>query len=148
MKKVLLTILTIMVSATFMGCSNVDIDANILAESLINNCEFGEILSPVSSAVAQKRYMLDDSEVEECVSYAGTPAVVDEVTIIKSSDVNSVNEKVSSYFDSKKASYTDYAPNEVPKIENRVVITEGDYVVICVSENSETAQYIIDEYLN
>lgn len=55
--------------------------------------KFAEQLTEVSSDIAEKRYMISDGEVEECVSYTGTPAVVDEITIFKTSDTESVKEK-------------------------------------------------------
>ena len=116
-----------MMCVSLAGCGGKAVDINELASALSSDGKFAEQLTEVSSDIAEKRYMISDGEVEECVSYTGTPAVVDEITIFKTT-------------------YTSYAPNEVSKLDDCVVETVGDYVIVCVSEDSSSVQSIIDQY--
>ena len=78
------------------------VDINELASALSSDGKFAEQLTEVSSDIAEKRYMISDGEVEECVSYTGTPAVVDEITIFKTSDTESVKEKAEQHIETQK----------------------------------------------
>ena len=50
------------------------------------------------------------------------------------------------HIEKQKTTYTSYAPNEVSKLDDCVVETVGDYVIVCVSEDSSSVQSIIDQY--
>ena len=54
--------------------------------------------------------------------------------------------KPKQHIEKQKTTYTSYAPNEVSKLDDCVVETVGDYVIVCVSEDSSSVQSIIDQY--
>ena len=93
MKKLVFGLAAVMMCVSLAGCGGKAVDINELASALSSVGKFAEQLTEVSSDIAEKRYMISDGEVEECVSYTGTPAVVDEITIFKTSDTESVKEK-------------------------------------------------------
>ena len=130
MKKLVLGLAAVMMCVSLAGCGGKAVDINELASALSSDGKFAEQLTEVSSDIAEKRYMISDGEVEECVSYTGTPAVVDEITIFKTSDTESVKEKAEQHIET----------------QNCVVETVGDYVIVCVSEDSSSVQSIIDQY--
>lgn len=146
MKKLALGLTAVMMCISLAGCGSKTVDVNELATALADGGKFSEQLTEVSSDIAEKRYMISDGEVEECVSYTGTPAVVDEITIFKTTDAEAVKEKAEKHIDTQKETYTSYAPSEVTKLDDCVVETVGDYVIVCVSEDSSSVQSIIDEY--
>ena len=139
MKKLVFGLAAVMMCVSLAGCGGKAVDINELASALSSDGKFAEQLTEVSSDIAEKRYMISDGEVEECVSYTGTPAVVDEIT-------ESVKEKAEQHIEKQKTTYTSYAPNEVSKLDDCVVETVGDYVIVCVSEDSSSVQSIIDQY--
>lgn len=146
MKKLALGLTAVMMCVSLAGCGSKTVDVNELATALADGGKFSEQLTEVASDIAEKRYMISDGEVEECVSYTGTPAVVDEITIFKTTDAEAVKEKAEKHIDTQKETYTSYAPSEVTKLDDCVVETVGDYVIVCVSEDSSSVQSIIDEY--
>lgn len=146
MKKLALGLTAVMMCVSLVGCGSKTVDVNELATALVDGGKFSEQLTEVASDIAEKRYMISDGEVEECVSYTGTPAVVDEITIFKTTDAEAVKEKAEKHIDTQKETYTSYAPSEVTKLDDCVVETVGDYVIVCVSEDSSSVQSIIDEY--
>lgn len=91
-----------MMCVSLAGCGGKAVDINELASALSSDGKFAEQLTEVSSDIAEKRYMISDGEVEECVSYTGTPAVVDEITIFKTSDTESVKEKAEQHIETQK----------------------------------------------
>ena len=40
--------------------------------------------------------------------------------------------------------YRDYAPDKVQKLENPLLVVEGNYVVLCVSNDNAKAQELLD----
>lgn len=146
MKKLVLSLAVVIMCVSLTGCGSKTVDINELASALSSDGKFAEQLTQVDSDIAEKRYMISDGEVEECVSYTGTPAVVDEVTVFKATDAEAVQEKAEQHIATQKETYTSYAPSEVSKLDDCVVETVGDYVIVCVSEDSSSVQSIIDQY--
>ena len=99
MKKLVFGLAAVMMCVSLAGCGGKAVDINELASALSSDGKFAEQLTEVSSDIAEKRYMISDGEVEECVSYTGTPAVVDEITIFKTSDTESVKEKAEQHIE-------------------------------------------------
>jgi len=38
----------------------------------------------------------------------------------------------------------DYNPEEMPKLENPIVVAKGNYVVLCLSGDNDNAKKVID----
>lgn len=146
MRKKVLMILMLAMAVMLAGCSEKPIDAEELASKLVNEGQFTEKLSEVSGNITEKRYALSDDEVEECISYSGTNAVVDEVVVFKAKDTDAVKNKVEEHVDIQETIYKDYAPDEVVKLKNCVIEVSGDYVILCISEDASLAEKIIKEY--
>ena len=148
-KKYTAVILAVGIMAAAMGCSSSggDIDTAALVNALTTGVVFDEALTELSPSIAQKRLALDEGEAEEITAYAGTRAVVDEIAVIKAADVDAVKAKVDAHIAEQTESYQSYRPEEVPKLNNAIVETSGDYVIMCVTGDSKAAKGIIDEYI-
>lgn len=146
MKKSILAAVLVAAMAALTGCAAKTVDIKGLAANLVSEGSFSEQLTEVSADITAKRYGLDNQILEDCVSYGGTKAVVDEVAIFKTSDTEAVREQVEEHIETQTASYSSYRPDEVPKLQSCVIQTIGDCVILCVSNDSDTAQKIIDEY--
>ena len=92
---------------------------------------------------------LPDS-IEEIISYQGSGASSEEVLILKVKDVNDVNNEkkiIETRLNEKKDAYASYMPEEVSKIENRILIEKGNYLILCICNDYDTVNNIIDDYL-
>lgn len=132
MKKILSVIL---LSLTFIisACSGTEIDINTAADTLVSELEFSEELAEISASVQMKRYGLDKETVIDAKGYAGTKAVVDEVVVFKCNDTEAVMNAANEHIELQIKNYTSYAPNEVHKLNDAVIETVGDCVIVCVS---------------
>ncbi len=72
-----------MMCVSLAGCGGKAVDINELASALSSDGKFAEQLTEVSSDIAEKRYMISDGEVEECVSYTGTPRLLMKLQYLK-----------------------------------------------------------------
>lgn len=136
MKKVLTVIAGIAAAAMLAACGTAQIEPQTLADSLSGVINFSEQLTPLSENITLKRYGLDETLVTEAAGYAGTQAVVDEIAVFKTADADAVIEKVNARLSAQETSYTSYAPDEVPKLQDAVVESVGDCVIVCVSEDA------------
>lgn len=130
------------------GSDAAAIDVQQLADQLVSQVSFEDQLSGVDQETALLLYGLEAGQIKSCAVYAGTGATAEEVAVFEASDeeavdavVNSVNKRV----ESQLADYADYRPEEVPKLENAVIETSGNYVVLCVCADDAAARTLIKE---
>ena len=57
--------------------------------------------------------------------------------------VNLLYYKIEERLEKQKASYSDYAPQEVPKLESAVIKTVGDTIIVAVTADNALASQII-----
>jgi hypothetical protein len=122
------------------------LDPARLAEELIDGVPFGEALTPLEAENALRLYRIDSEDALQVVAYVGTGATVDEFSIWESaggSAAKRIQECLQNRIDEQKEGYSDYMPKEVPKLDHAVLIQEGDWVILCISEDADTAKEII-----
>ncbi len=148
-KRIALFTAALLCAAAVCGCgASKDIDADALAQALLDGGSYAETLSPVSENIVKKRYALTDDMVEKAAAYSGTNAVVDEIAVFKAKDdVDAVAEKAAAHIDAQTELFKSYRPDELSKLRDSVVCTVGDCVAVCVSTDAAKAREIIDGFL-
>ena len=131
------------------GCGGTkEIDINSTAQQLMSADIFDENLMEVKAATTEKRLNLSSEDIESCVSYAGTKAVVDEIVIVKAVSADAaanVKKAFDEHIATQKKSYSSYRPDEVPKLDSAVELAEGNYVVLVVSKDGEKEEKIVKD---
>ena len=111
---------------------------------------FKETVNQTSSSMGLGYFRISDSMVADSAYYKATSAVADELLVVKLAPGASAD-TVMSCFRSRQAYqedvYSDYVPSEVPKIENAVMYTSGDYCVFCVCEDADAVESILDNLI-
>ena len=151
-KLIYLTSLMSLCALSAASCSTkqADIDISSLSSEFNESGIFSETLSDISQPIMEKRYGIEEGQIAEFKAGAGTKAVVDEYAIIKLSSPDAkenVENGIKSHIESQKNSYSSYKPDEVPKLDDYVLISSADYEIFVVSENSTKAKEIIDKYI-
>ena len=80
--------------------------------------------------------------------YVGTGATAEEVAVIEGTDesgVEAIKKQVDERLAGQLEDYGDYKPAEVPKLENPMLETRGNFVILCVSGDNGTAEAIVEE---
>lgn len=150
MRKIISAVICMLICLfCFTGCgTGSELDVDSASQQLMSAGIFDENLTEVSQSVTEKRLELNPEDIESCVAYAGTKAVVDEFVLIKaiSGDVaENIKNSFNNHIETQKKSYESYRPDEVPKLESAVVMTSGNYAVLIVSGDSAKAQKIIKD---
>ena len=82
------------------------------------------------------------------VMYAGRGSTAEEVGVFTAKDSNQAKETmedVQKYLDDQADSFQDYVPEETKRIGNAVLEQKNQYVVLCVSGDSDQAKEIIEK---
>ena len=120
-----------------------------LAEELSQAAVFSTPVSQVDGAVALSVYGIDGAAVESGVYYFSSGASADELALIKAADESAAAD-VFSAFEARIRfqldGYADYMPEELPKLEDALVYRAGSYVLLCVAQESDPVQAVMDKY--
>ena len=93
-------------------------------------------------------YVIEKEDILSAVLYAGSGATPEEICIVKAAQgkVEAVKTAMEGRLDILKTDFTDYNPEQMPKIDNAKVYVNDDYVVLCVSGDANKVKEILDNY--
>ncbi len=150
MKKYLVLILSFILMIIFIGCDKdggkISYDANTVADALNSSLEFGESLEKSTADALYSVYGIDPALCKDAAFYANSGAVADEIAVFdcveSNVSVGEVLKAINSRIEYLRDGYSSYGPDQVPKIDNAVIISEGDIVIMCICENPENVTEI------
>lgn len=122
------------------------IDAKGLAASLAQEVSYKDTLEELTAEQISIYF-----EVEEGVTatvYMGSGSTAEEVAVFEAKDEETAKRQLASvetYLEEQAESFRDYIPEEVKRIDDAVVKQQGNYVVLCVSDDSAKAEEIIEK---
>ena len=132
------------------GSSEQDFAPADLSARLLDGECFTDLMSEIDNAIAFEIYGIDSSKIESASIYMGTGATAEEIAVIKAKDSDSaktVTEAMNSRVGAQIEAYKNYVPTEVPKLEEAIVRSAGNYVVYVTAADSGAAESIIGEYI-
>ncbi|MCR4771154.1 MAG: DUF4358 domain-containing protein [Oscillospiraceae bacterium] len=150
MKKTLVFFL-IIIFAVLYGCGTkpADIDISSLADSVMAGSAFSDELAPADSQIGCYLYGVDPALPENSVFLFSSGATAEELAAFKmrsAADAETVETAVRERISAQRASFADYNPDEVPKLDRAVVKRSGVYVVLCVAADSSAAESAVDAF--
>lgn len=141
---------TLLLLALF-GCSEKkELDIDKLSEELLSGGVFSETLEPVELDILGYIYDVSEDDYAEAAVYCSSGATADELAIFKAKDADAakrIAEAAQQRIEEQIRGFKNYVPAEVPKLEKAYQTTYGDYVLLCVSTDPETANTIIAKYI-
>lgn len=115
-------------------------DVQTVADALLDQGDFNDKLAAVDKTMALTRlYALEENIVDGCAFYTNTNATAEEIAVIKvkdSKDADIVKAAYNKRIEDQKAACKDYLPDEMPKLDAAVIYTNGNYIILCVSNDS------------
>lgn len=149
MRKILAVIIAALMALTFFGCTKEsgNFDADIIADALNSELQFGEALEKSTQEAAYSIYGIDSSLCTKAAFYAGSSATADEIAVFNCVDDSArqtVAEAAQARIDYLHDGYASYGPDQVPKIDSALVITKGNTVIVCICESPDSVQGVID----
>lgn len=124
------------------------LDVEAAAQALLDGADFDDELAPVAEKVVVGQYQgLDMSDVVSWKVYITGASSGDELAVFEAKDAEAA-QRIKAVIETRLSSlieqYSDYAPTKVPKLEDPLLVVEGNYVVLCVSNDNAKAQELLD----
>ncbi len=160
MKKITVMITVLLLAFSLTACSgsgsggssgssgSVDIDPNELAEALLATVT-SDTLSETAESLIPSIYLIDEDEIESAVAYASSGSTACEVAVIESRDEKEtadVEEKLQNHVDSQEELYATYNESEAARLKTAIIKSAGRYTVLCVCDDTEEAEQILQDY--
>lgn len=125
------------------------VDIHAMASELQSGLTFEDSLSELATDVALSYYGLEKEAVKDSVVILSTGATAEEIAIFEASSDTYI-QVVKLACDTRKSkqtvSYADYKPEEVSRLDDAIILTSGRYVIYCVTDDTDKAEDIIDNY--
>ena len=151
-KKVYIVIIVILIILTGIfilrkANQKIVIDVNKLSENIIKNIKFEDEMNLTDAETVKRLYNIDNAILEKV--YLSSGATAEEVAIFEFEDKENAKEaisKVDERIENQKSSYSGYAPKEVKRLEDAILIQKDKYIMFCVT-GDQNAQKLILEYM-
>ena len=88
-----------------------------------------------------------DVDIEEAYIYESSGATAEEIVVFKCKDSDSASKAKVAFeqrVEEQTENFTDYVPEELPKLKDAVIAVNGEYAVLSVSGDSGKAKDIIE----
>lgn len=127
------------------GQTTAAFDAEKAFSRLLSEVKYAETLADTSSSAD---FMFSDlpqnAEIKMYTCESGShPDELIMMKAAKAEDVQALETAAKTHLTELTAQLRDYNPQEVPRVENAVVCTNGLYVFVCVTDDVETAKAIL-----
>lgn len=149
---IIVVIIAIVLGIVFIQKNKKDIQINIqdLANRIVGSASFEDQLAQADSEMVMDDYNFSSDEINDLVSYQGSGATSEELVILQVKDkskINSVKEKINTRLSERREAFGSYLPKEVGKIDNNILRVEGNYIILCIANDTNTVNKIINEYI-
>ena len=129
---------------------NIQINIEELATQISQSGNFEDSIAKVDNEIVMEAYGFSNEEINEIVSYQGSGATSEELVILQATDksqLNSIKDKISNRLTERKEAFESYLPEEVFKIDNHLLDIKGNYVILCISNDSSKVEEVINNYI-
>ena len=149
---IIVVIIAIVLGIVFIQKNKKDIQINIqdLANRIVGSASFEDQLAQADSEMVMNDYTFTSDEINDLVSYQGSGATSEELVILQVKDkskINSVKEKINTKLNERREAFGSYLPKKKKKIDNNILRVEGNYIILCIANDTNTVNKIINEYI-
>ena len=120
------------------------LDLQTLAKTLSEACTFSEALAQNDAYLQNHLYgfMSLSEQITSCTAYVPSGITPEEILVFEmksADDTAALTTMLNSYVSYQISQYSDYAPAQVPKLEDPVILTHDNMVVYIISEDNSAA---------
>ena len=148
---IIAVVLALVIAAltVFTGCEGetepVVIDIDAVAKSIYEGVKFDDELAKLDSEAVKYLYGIEDGI--SAVVYIGSGATAEEIAVFDAGDDaggEMLQKTVEKHITDQIESYRNYVPAEVARLEKAVIVREGRYVLLCVTDDTAAAKGIME----
>ena len=136
----------VVAAAMLTGCGGTTVDTDALVQSLLNDVSYTQELTQLTEEQVENYITMEDEV--EVVMYMGSGSTAEEFAVFTAKDADTaltMKANVEMFLDDQAASFEAYIPEEAKRVEDAVVVQNGNYVVFCVSDDAAKAESVIKE---
>lgn len=126
--------------------ADVSVDVNQLCKDLEGT--ISSEVSEVSSEIIASTYFFDMDKIEESAAALNSGSSACEVVVLKCKDasyVSEVQDLLKKRVESQSQLFASYNAPEVAKLDAAIIKAKGNYIVYCVTDDTDKANEIIKE---
>ena len=153
MKKLTAMLLAIVMLAALCACGGgaqeKDVDLSALAAELVASDAFSDILNQPADGVAARLYDIEDGAAKQVILYVGTGATAEEIFLAEATDAaaaSALKAACEARVADQTSVFANYAPGDVAKLDDAILVTSGNYVILVVAADAAAARSIVDSY--
>lgn len=120
-----------------------------LVRELLASGAFSEDLALAEDDVGRFLYALEDLNAPGLRFCFSSGAVAEEIAVLPCADeagAQTAKAECGNRLDNLVKLYTQYKPEEVPKLEKAMILQRGNTVVFCVAADEKKARAVLDKY--
>ena len=120
-----------------------------LAQTMLDSGVFTDELEAADPDIAAYLYGLTEIAGVEMHNWLSSGATAEEFSLFVCADdaaLKAVRESVDARLDFQKRTFSDYAPDEVPKLDGAVIRVRDNVMVVCVAADQEKAVKLLSPY--
>lgn len=148
---ILIVVIVLVISVIVMFNSrgkNITIDIETLANEILQNIEFEDEINKVDIGTVEKLYNINNAVSQ--IVYMSSGSTAEEIAIFEfenKEDCQMAVEKANKRIEEQKQSFRDYMPKEMKKLEDSIVESENNYLIVCITDNQGKIEEILDKYI-
>lgn len=130
--------------------SQVKIQPDQTLEQMKNKITFTDQFETLDESGACRVFGVEEDLVSDCAALAGSGATAESLSVWEAKntdDAQKIEEQLQTFVDGYIEGYSDYKPEEVPKLESAILSQEGNYVILCISADNDAAESIVKQAL-
>lgn len=127
------------------GAANVDAFAN----EMLAGVGFTDTLSAASETVSGRLFGLEENSLLQGCVYASGGSTAEEFALFEAAtpeEAQAVAQKLAAQVEGRKPDFETYKPEEMPKLNNPVIVVNGNVAMLCVTDNADAARAIMEKY--
>lgn len=133
------------------GSKTVTMDVATVASDMSTQVTFKDQLEEIDLSSALSVYGIDEAKVKSGVVYMGTGATAEEIAVLEAAsanDVADVKAGVENRVEAQKEACENYLPDEMEKLNRAYIAVEGNYVILCVCDDTAQAKEVVNKAKN
>ncbi|RGH70566.1 DUF4358 domain-containing protein [Ruminococcus sp. AM31-15AC] len=123
------------------------VDVTAVADKLKDGIEFKDELAELDEAKIEKIIGISaDSYTKAKVYVSSSGGTAEEIDCFEAKDADSakaITDTLTARVESQKKVFENYVPEEMTKLNDPVLVTNGNYVYLCLSNDNDKAKEII-----
>lgn len=148
-KTIALALCALLALTALAGCgqaAEAEVQLDELAFQIRDSVESSEELYLLDEGIA--RELFGAPEDAQCVAWAGAGATAEELAVFELADAEAAGallDALRARNAEREESYAGYLPDEVPKLQNTLLLSNGRYVLLCTAPDTAGARSAWDE---